>query len=262
MALPLARGHHRQPHLFINFEGMITDSDLEFSTLVLHEATLLAAIPEVCMAAPRSGSDNTPTVSWSTREALMIKPMVTDLLCICTLHPRQSYPNPSIFYHPGQEKCIADDASHIFYLSDTSLLVYMSATNPQLHSSWQISLLPPDLIYCVISMIRRKLCERALLKMRYIRSSTSSGLTFAPPCQSTLLSNTHRSLALISSKSMGTESVTLSTPNDEWTDLVRSRFLRHGGRLRRTTSWQDFPTPQSPPTPKPMSYWTSGSPSN
>ena len=53
-------------------EGTITNSELELAALVLHEATLLSAAPEACMADPRFGSDSTPTVSWSTREASMI----------------------------------------------------------------------------------------------------------------------------------------------------------------------------------------------
>ena len=42
---------------------MITNSDLKLAALVLHETTLLEAVPKTRMAAPRSGSDNTPTVS-------------------------------------------------------------------------------------------------------------------------------------------------------------------------------------------------------
>ena len=35
-----------------NREGTITNSDLELSALVLHEATLLAVVPETRLAAP------------------------------------------------------------------------------------------------------------------------------------------------------------------------------------------------------------------
>ena len=42
---------------------MITNSDIELAALVLQEATLLKAAPKPRMAAPRSGSYNTPTVS-------------------------------------------------------------------------------------------------------------------------------------------------------------------------------------------------------
>ena len=49
-----------------NPEGILTNYDLELSALVLPEATLLEMCPEATMAAPLSGLDNTPTVSWST----------------------------------------------------------------------------------------------------------------------------------------------------------------------------------------------------
>ena len=46
-----------------NPQGTITNSDLELAALVLQEATLLKKVPKASMAALRSGSDNTPTVS-------------------------------------------------------------------------------------------------------------------------------------------------------------------------------------------------------
>ena len=67
---------------------MITNSDLELAALVLHEATLLTAVPESRMAVPHSGSDNTPTVSWSTKEASTINPVMADFLRLRALHSR------------------------------------------------------------------------------------------------------------------------------------------------------------------------------
>ena len=46
-----------------NRDGKITNSDMELSVLVLHEATILAAFTEARMDNPRSGSDKTPTIS-------------------------------------------------------------------------------------------------------------------------------------------------------------------------------------------------------
>ena len=148
-----------------NPQGTIANSDLELAALVLQEATLLEAVPKARMEEPRSGSDNTPTVSWSTCEASIINPVVADLLRICARHSRIFFLNPSGFYHPGQENCMADDASRLFYLSDTEFFTHMSVVHPQLHSSWQISLPPPELISCVISTLRRKPCDPVLLKM-------------------------------------------------------------------------------------------------
>ena len=80
-----------------NPQGKITKSDIELAALVLQEATLLEAVPKASMTAPRSGSDNTPTVSWSTHEASVINRVVADLLRICVLHSRRFFLNPSVF---------------------------------------------------------------------------------------------------------------------------------------------------------------------
>ena len=62
--------------------GALTNSNLELVTLVLHEATLLNVCHDATMATPHSGSDNTPTVSWNTREASTINLVVAYLLRI------------------------------------------------------------------------------------------------------------------------------------------------------------------------------------
>ena len=93
-----------------NLQGKITNSNLKLADLVLKEATLLEAVHKARTAALRSGSDNTPTVSWSTHEASMINPVVTDLLRIHAIHSRKFFQNPSVFQHSGQENCMADDA--------------------------------------------------------------------------------------------------------------------------------------------------------
>ena len=69
-----------------NPHGIITNSYLDLATLVLQEATLLKVVPKAHMAAPRSGSLNTPTVSWSMHKALVANLVVADLLCIYALH--------------------------------------------------------------------------------------------------------------------------------------------------------------------------------
>ena len=94
-----------------NPHGTIANSDLKLAALVLQEATLLEAVPKARTVAPCSGYDNIHTVSCNTCEASMINPVVADLLCIQALHSKKFFLNPSVFYHPGQENCMADDAS-------------------------------------------------------------------------------------------------------------------------------------------------------
>ena len=63
LAASLSTGHYCRFSISINPQGTITNSDLELTALVLQEVTLLETVPKACMAALRSGSDNTPTVS-------------------------------------------------------------------------------------------------------------------------------------------------------------------------------------------------------
>ena len=165
-----------------NHQGTITNSDLELAALVIQEATLLVAVPTALMATPRSGYDNTPTVSWSTCEASTINQVVGYLLCIRSLHSRMFFLNPSVSYHPSQENCMADDASCLFYLSDTEFITHISIVHPQSHSSWQISFPPPELRSCMVSTLHRKPCNPALLKMRESRGYIGSGPTSMTPC--------------------------------------------------------------------------------
>ena len=82
-------------------------------------------------------------VSWSMHKILMINPVVADLPCIRALNSRKFFLSPSVFYHLGQEKCIIDDAFHLFYLSDTAFLTETSDVHSQLHVSRKISLPSP-----------------------------------------------------------------------------------------------------------------------
>ena len=118
-----------------NTEGILTNYDLELAALVLPEATLLEICPEATMAAPCSGLDNTPTMSWSTREASTIKPVVSFLLRIRALHSLFFLIIPLVFYHPGLENCMVDDTSCLFDIYDTPFIAHMSATYPSLHIS-------------------------------------------------------------------------------------------------------------------------------
>ena len=140
----------------------------------------MTALPDVSVSVSCSGSDNIPTVPWSTKEALTINPVVADFLRIRMLHSRQFFVNLSIFYHPGIKYCTADDASCLFGIYDTSLLAHMSAACPHPHSLWKISLPSPDIISCIISTLCRNPCEQELHKILYRRISTSSGATSAP----------------------------------------------------------------------------------
>ena len=173
--------------LAINPEGQLTNSNIEITALILHKATLPTAVTEERMAAPRSGSYNIPTVSWSTRKAFTINLVVDDFLYIHTLYSRQFFLNPPVFCHLGQENCMTYDASHLFGLPDTSFLAHVSVAVPQPLSLGHFFPLPLELFSCVMYKLRRKPCKRALLRMQDSRGCTSSGRAYAPPCQSILI---------------------------------------------------------------------------
>ena len=110
----------------INPDGSITNSDPELDALVLHDATF----PEVCTSstwrAPFIGSNNTLTVAWTLKEAAVINPMVVNLLYICAIINTNSSLTPAVFYHPGLLNNIADDASHMFNLTNPQRLYFFS----------------------------------------------------------------------------------------------------------------------------------------
>ena len=102
-----------------NREGTVKKFDLELAALILYKATLLTAVPEVRMATPCSGLDNTPTFNWIKRGVTTINLVVVELIRIRALHSIQFNLNPSVFNHLGQENFMADNASCTFHLSET-----------------------------------------------------------------------------------------------------------------------------------------------
>ena len=60
--------------------GTITKLDLELNSLIIHKTKLITAIPKVVAVVPHSGSENTPTISWSMQYILTIKLVIAKLL--------------------------------------------------------------------------------------------------------------------------------------------------------------------------------------
>ena len=102
-----------------------------------------------------------------------------------------------------------------------------------------------------ISTLHRKPYKQELHRMRANRVCTGSEATSAPPCRPALLSKIHPSLKLKYCRYIDTGSDMPTTPSGAWTDLGKSRFLRHRGKLRRPTSWMASPIQGSLSTPRP-----------
>ena len=136
----------------------------------------------------------------------------------------------------------------------------MSATYPQPQILWQLCPLPSQLLSCIISTLRRNLCEREILKMPNIRGCTGSAPTSAPPCRSAPLSKIHSSLESRSYRYTDTGSDMPTTPIDDCTNLGKSRFLMRVGQLLQPISWMAFLTLKILQVLNPTPDWTDTSP--
>ena len=84
-----------------NPHGRITNSDLELAAMVLQEVTFTFVSANLEWRSPFTGSNNTPTDTWTFREASTVNPVVADLLCLRSLFNIQFKITPSGFYHQG-----------------------------------------------------------------------------------------------------------------------------------------------------------------
>ena len=57
----------------------ITKLDLELNYLIIYKTKLITATPKVVTVVPHSGSENTPTISWSMQYILTIKLVIEKL---------------------------------------------------------------------------------------------------------------------------------------------------------------------------------------
>ena len=118
-----------------NPHGRITNSGLELAVLVLQEATFpfVGTNPE--WRASFTGSDNMTTFNWTFWGASTVNPVVADLLRLRSLVNRQFNITPSVFYHPGPQNTMADDASRKFHLVTEIFLSFFSTTYSPQHST-------------------------------------------------------------------------------------------------------------------------------
>ena len=84
-----------------NIQGRITNYDLELVALGLQAATFTFSSTNPTWQVPFVGIENTPTVTWTFREASSVYPVVADLLRLWSLVNRQFNITPSVLYHPG-----------------------------------------------------------------------------------------------------------------------------------------------------------------
>ena len=236
-----------------NPSGHITNSDLELAALVLHEATFTTICNSSAWRAPLTGSDNTPTVAWTFKEAATINPVVANLLRIRSIVNSNSSITPAVFYHPGVLNTMADDASRLFHLTNPSFLSSFSRKyNPeQSPSSWTICQPPQEVISCVISALRRQRSEEVTYPILVPPPSTGNGNPSAPTSMWTTNYETLTHQPSNSFKCLDTGFVTDTTP----CNLVsgQTRLQRRGELSPRPTYWKAYPTHASALAPPPKS---------
>ena len=129
--------HHRGISLGKNPGGTLTYSNLDISTLVLHEATLLEVCPDTNMSAPLSGIiTHLPFPGAHGRH--LLSTWWLQNYSTSAQSTQEFFLNPSVLYHPVQDNRMADDASRLFKISDTPFLAHISATYLQLQILWRL----------------------------------------------------------------------------------------------------------------------------
>ena len=107
-----------------NTTGGITYSDLELPALVLQEYCFLFVCLRPAWNKPFTESDNPLTFSLSFWEASTFNLIVADILWIRSQMNSGALLTPSVFYHPGLLKTMANDASSRFFFSDRKFLSF------------------------------------------------------------------------------------------------------------------------------------------
>ena len=165
-------------------KGRITNSNLELAAIVVQEATSPLIYTDPAWLAPSSGSDNTPMVAWTFKEASTINPVVADLLCIRSILNYQSTISPSFVYHPGLRNTMIDDALRRFdFNCDSFLSFYTYTYQPQSPGSWTLCHLSKEVISSLVCALRKQPFTGAMyqtpIHQHYISTGFTSTLTSA-----------------------------------------------------------------------------------
>ena len=125
----------------VNPRGNITNSDAEFCGLIGgHD--VCAQNYDVRHRNITTCCDNTPSVAWYLKGSVFRDSQMVYLLRLLALH-RQFYRFVSTVTHiAGDKNSMADDASHLWQLSDTDLIAYFNSIYPQVRS-WKLVALRP-----------------------------------------------------------------------------------------------------------------------
>ena len=195
-------------------KGRITNSNLELAAIVVQEATSPLIYTDPAWLAPSSGSDNTPMVAWTFKEASTINPVMADLLCIRSILNYQSTISPSFVYHPGLRNTMTDDALLCFdFNCDPFLSFYAYKYQPQSPDSCTLCHPSKEVISSVIYTLRNQPFTEVMYQTPVPQHYISTGFTSALTSALTTGSRTLRSQPSSYFKCMATGSATDATPD-------------------------------------------------
>jgi hypothetical protein len=132
-----------------NPAGSVTNSDLELAASIAHQDVLVHAF-DLRERTIHTGSDNTPTVYWQRKGSTTTAKAPARLLRLQALHQRHHRYCPQFSHIPGPTNAMADDASCLWYLTDSQLLAYFDLTYPQ-PLPWHLCHLWPEMKSALIS---------------------------------------------------------------------------------------------------------------
>ena len=138
-----------------NPSGSITNSDLELTGTISHEATL-AAVRDLCHSTIATFSDNTPAVTWGKKASTTTAGSASYLLRSSSLLQRQHRYLLQRFYIPVPANHLADVASRHFDLSNDAPLAFLDSAAPHTQPWQMLHLLPIWLSWLTTDLQRRR----------------------------------------------------------------------------------------------------------
>jgi hypothetical protein len=135
-----------------NPHSNLTMSDFKLTGVVAHQ-DILVQLVDACECTFTVLNDNSPTVSCATKGSITSWQAAAYLLRLSSLHQRHQRYHLHYDHIAGLANAMADDASHLWHLSDSQLLAYFDQTYPQ-SQPWQLWTLQPQTFSTLISTLQ------------------------------------------------------------------------------------------------------------
>ncbi len=235
-----------------NPTGNLTNSDLEMAAVLLHYMVLQERTD---MKHKRAGtfSDNTPTVSWSTRMADKSKsPTAGRLLRGLAAIQRATQAGPyTVASVAGKKNQMADVASRSFHILDDGAFLTLFQTTfplPQ-QQSWTIAPLTPEQICNVISTLGGKRLPLPRWTTSYERKTGRAGLNTHPMPDATPICNSFQRPCNRTSSSVSLRGSGVGTSAEGLKSKLRPQ-KPPSVTWRKPSCWLGTPTPARATDPK------------